>query len=64
MADSSKSIKNKLSGLTDKVAGEAREQYGKISEDRKTVVEGKRQKVKGQEEETYGKALEDHDQDR
>lgn len=46
-------LKNKLSGAKDKVTGEAKEKYGKATNDKKVELEGKLDKAKGTAKEKY-----------
>jgi len=47
--------KDKLKGSLDQVKGEAKEQWGKLTDDRSTEAEGKVDKVKGKVKEGVGK---------
>ena len=47
--------KDKLKGSLDLVKGEAKEQWGKLTDDRSTEAEGKVDKVKGKVKEGVGK---------
>ncbi|OIK16126.1 CsbD family protein [Bacillus sp. MUM 116] len=45
----------KLKGSLDKVKGEVKEQWGKLTDDHSKEAEGKMDKVKGKLKEGYGK---------
>ncbi|MFJ7726040.1 CsbD family protein [Neobacillus sp. NPDC097160] len=47
--------KDKLKGSMDQVKGEAKEQWGKLTDDRSTEAEGKWDKAKGKLREGVGK---------
>ncbi|MEH7547124.1 uncharacterized protein YjbJ (UPF0337 family) [Neobacillus bataviensis] len=50
--------KDELKGRFDQVKGEAKEQWGKTTDDRSTEAEGKFDKVKGKVKEGYGEVKE------
>ncbi|MCM3726672.1 CsbD family protein [Neobacillus cucumis] len=50
--------KDELKGRFDQVKGEAKEQWGKTTDDRPTESEGKFDKVKGKVKEVYGEVKE------
>ena len=47
--------KDKVKGSLDQLKGEAKEQWGKLTNDRSTETEGKLDKVKGKVKEGVGK---------
>ena len=47
--------KDKIKGSLDQLKGEAKEQWGKLTNDRSTETEGKMDKVKGKVKEGVGK---------
>ena len=50
--------KDKIKGSLDQLKGEAKEQWGKLTNDRSTETEGKLDKVKGKVKEGVGKLKE------
>jgi uncharacterized protein YjbJ (UPF0337 family) len=50
--------KDKVKGSLDQVKGEAKEQWGKLTNDPSTETEGKLDKAKGKAKEEVGKAKE------
>ena len=50
--------KDKIKGSLDQLKGEAKEQWGKLTNDRSTETEGKMDKVKGKVKEGAGKLKE------
>ena len=50
--------KDKVKGSLDQLKGEAKEQWGKLTNDHSTETEGKLDKVKGKVKEGIGKAKE------
>ena len=49
-------FKEKLDGMTDKLKGEAKEKFGKATDNHSKEVEGKIDKAKGEAKEKLGKA--------
>lgn len=47
--------KDKINGSVDQLKGEAKEQWGKLTDDHSKVAEGKMDKVKGKLKEGVGK---------
>lgn len=51
-----KSNENKIKGKMDKVRGEAKDQYGRLVDDKGKRVSGKMDKIKGEIKEKLGEA--------
>lgn len=55
---------NQAKGALDKVKGEAKDQYGKLTNDKTKQASGKKDKAKGEVKQKFGKAQEKSNKDK